>query len=392
MARTNDISDICRKIANIPKDVYQAVPDNLDLTPEDYQEVKQLAEEVKDLNAWLFKNPTIKEEWEYMYESNSRGSQWFNYDKRGKGASVDKGKSRYNGKGAGVDKEKSKGNKNYKEYVAELLDTESATPAKGKSIDNGKGAGIDKDKNEDDNSYKECVAELLDTESAKSATSDIKQKLANKKVENFTVKVEEDITVIKPAEDLVCKQENQFISKVNKENNVAKAESISDAVKGMSEMENATDSTSEEDILWNVNLEDSADESIEEWSVDEDSGGDDNKNIDDDEEDENDDDDDDDGNGVEDGDRTCCRRIDKQKADNIQSVSNANENKNNEVYKRNRSGSGEEKSAENSSEEVEVEDHGVIINGQKTEYQANLELEKSVGCSESVDRAETQDR
>ena len=79
VARSDDVSDICLKIFMEPKSISGEVKANLGLTPDDYREVKGVAQEVKDLNYWLMKNPTIKEEWESMYERCSRGPKWYDY-------------------------------------------------------------------------------------------------------------------------------------------------------------------------------------------------------------------------------------------------------------------------------------------------------------------------
>ena len=84
VAETSNISDICSKLSGEPKSSYHEVKGNLGLTSADYQQVRELAQEVRDLNDWLFKNPTIKEEWEAMYERCSRGPKWYDYDKTGK--------------------------------------------------------------------------------------------------------------------------------------------------------------------------------------------------------------------------------------------------------------------------------------------------------------------
>ena len=83
VAESNDIEDICLKLSTEPKETWHEVEGSLGLTPEDYLTVRQLAGEVKDLNEWLFKNPTIKDEWEHMFERSFRGPKWYDYDEDG---------------------------------------------------------------------------------------------------------------------------------------------------------------------------------------------------------------------------------------------------------------------------------------------------------------------
>ena len=340
VARTNDISDICRKIANIPKDMKaEAVPDNLDLTAEDYQEVKQLAEEVKDLNAWLVKNPTIKEEWEYMYESNARGSPLHKckYVNEGKDASGDTNKD-------------AKGN--------------------GESIQ----------------SYKEYVAELLETESA---TSFLKKNCIGKKTMHSMLVSDK---YRRPSVNMINNKELPVTIKVIKTNIASEDFHLATTGKGKFEMENATDSKKDEDIVWNVNLDDSVDNSVEEWTdtesiSDGEKTGDKKGYV-------------DDGDneivaGKNDsfGDENDCERIDKQKVDNIKIISyeHVNEKKSTENYNRHHFGAEVREDPDNVSKEDEGKTGGIDSSDLKTEYVANLEVGESSGAK-PVDRTDTEER
>ena len=221
VAGTDDISDICRKIANIPKDNAEAVPDNLDLTAKDYKEVHQMAEEVKDLNVWLKKNPTIKEEWEYMYQSNSRGAPGHKY-----------------------------------KYANEGKD--ERVRVREETLD----ANVDEGNSENIQSYKEYVAELLEAESA---TSFLKKNFLDKKaVESLLVKDKG----IKPSVKTVSNADLPVTVKVIKTNIVSK-DNFHQVTKGKEkpEMDNTNDRKEEIDIEWSVDLNESVEETVEQVTV-----------------------------------------------------------------------------------------------------------------------------
>ena len=349
VARTNDISDICRKIANIPKDMKaEAVPDNLDLTAEDYQEVKQLAEEVKDLNAWLIKNPTIKEEWEYMYESNSRGSPWH------RGKYVDEGKD--------------------------------ASGGPGKSGDTNKDANVATGSGESIQSYKEYVAELLETESA---SSFLKKNCIGKKTMHSMLVSDKDR---RPSVNMINNKELPVTIKVIKTNIASEDFHLATTGKGKFEMENATDINKEEDMVWNVNLDDSVDNSVEEWT-DSESISDGEKTGDKKDYVDNGDNEIVAGKNDSFGDENECERIDKQKVDNIKIISyeHVNEKKSTESYNRHHFGAKIKGNLDNVLKEDEAEMRDVDTSDLKTDCVANLKVGESSGAK-PVDRTDTDDR
>lgn len=215
VAETNNISDICLKISNSAKDTFQEVQDNLDLTSEDYGEVKKLAEEVKELNSWLAKNPTIKNEWEYMFQKCSRGQKTSDYDRH-------------------LDKETSTDHETLKEFVAVALgNTGNITVEK-------------PDLAEDTAIVKEKLVEM------ETVSSKCDQKEADEEEEG----------------QMSIEGVTESVGKTRETNN---EKSVSEIVETLPGLTSVTEDISKVDELpWSVNLEDSADESVEEtvndWS------------------------------------------------------------------------------------------------------------------------------